>query len=93
MYVNPLSPNIKIQILQTDLHTFPFKNELREFDKRSRHFYLGDHFINSQTVSVDSLWILLGENWSWSLLGLEGVSDGPDKKESTNHNEHIQGCH
>ena len=50
---------------------------------------MGDHFINSQTLSVDSLWILLGENRSWSLVGLKGLSDGPDKNESTNHNEHI----
>ena len=27
-----------------------FKNELREFDKRSRHFPLGDHFINSHNL-------------------------------------------
>ena len=26
------------------------KNELREFDKRSRHFLLGDHFINSHNL-------------------------------------------
>ena len=51
------------------------KNELREFDKRSRHFFLGDHFINSHNFSVDSVWILLGENWSWSLLGLKGLMD------------------
>ena len=38
------------------------KYQLREFDKRSRHFYLGDHFVNSQNLPVDSVWILLGEN-------------------------------
>ena len=43
---NPLGPNIYMQILQTDLYTFSLKNELREFDKRSKHFLLGDHFIN-----------------------------------------------
>ena len=32
--INPLSPNIHIQILQTGLHTFLLKNELREFGKR-----------------------------------------------------------
>ena len=48
--LNPLSPNIHIQILQTDRHTFPSMNELREFDKRSRHFPLGDHFINSHNL-------------------------------------------
>ena len=47
---NPLGPNIHIQILQTDLYTFPEKNELREFDKRSKHFLLGDHFIHSHNL-------------------------------------------
>ena len=40
---------------------------------RSRHFLLGDHFINSPNLSLDSVWILLGENWSWSLLGIKGL--------------------
>ena len=49
------------------------KNELREFDKGSRHFYLGDNFINSHNLSVDNVWILLGENnWSWSLWDFKG---------------------
>ena len=26
------------------------KNELREFDKRSKHFPFGDHFIDSQDL-------------------------------------------
>ena len=61
---NPLSPNIHIQTLQTDLHTFPKRMtfELREFDKRSKRVCLGDHFINSHNLSVDNVWILLGEN-------------------------------
>ena len=46
---------------------------MREFDDRSRHFLSGDHFINSHNLSLDSVWILLGENWSWSLLGLKGL--------------------
>ena len=46
---NPLSPNIHVQILQTDLYIF-LKNELREFDKRSKHFLSGDHFINSHNL-------------------------------------------
>ena len=25
------------------------------------------------TISLDNLWILLGENWCWSLLGLKGL--------------------
>ena len=32
---------------------------------------MGDHFINSHNLSVDNVWILLGENSSWSLLGLK----------------------
>ena len=24
------------------------------------------------TISLDNVWILLGENWCWSLLGLKG---------------------
>ena len=25
------------------------------------------------TISLDNVWILLGENWCWSLLGLKGL--------------------
>ena len=48
-YLTLLSPNIHIQILQTDLYIpgNSLKNELREFGKRSKHFPLGDHLINS----------------------------------------------
>ena len=52
-----------------------WKNELREFDKRSGFFSLGDHFINSHNLSVDSVWMLLGENLSWSLLALKGLME------------------
>ena len=27
------------------------------------------------TISLDNVWILLGENWCWSLLGLKGLID------------------
>ena len=47
---NPWSPNIHIQILQTDLYIISFKNELREFDKTSKYFLLADHFINSHSL-------------------------------------------
>ena len=40
-----------IQILQTaGLLYFFLKNELKEFDKRSKHFLLSDHFIYSHSV-------------------------------------------
>ena len=48
--VIPLSPDIHIQILQTDLHTFPHKDKLREFDERSKHFLLDDNFIDSKNL-------------------------------------------
>ena len=45
---NPLSPNIHIQILQTGLKLYiSLRNKLRGFGIRSKHFLLGDHFINS----------------------------------------------
>ena len=37
---------------------------------------MGNHFINSHNLSLDSVWILLGENLSWSLLGLKGLRSG-----------------
>ena len=49
--INTLSPNIHIQILQTDLYIYiSLKNELREFDKRSKHFLLGDDLVNSHNL-------------------------------------------
>ena len=41
-YPHANSPNWSLYI--------SFKNKLREFDKRSRHFPLGDHFINSHNL-------------------------------------------
>ena len=38
-YTQINSPNLSLYI--------SLKNELREFDQRSNHFLLGDHFINS----------------------------------------------
>ena len=44
-----LSPNINIQILQTELYTFSLQNWSRKCDKRSsKHFPFGDNFIKSQ---------------------------------------------
>ena len=39
--INPLSPNIHIQMVW---------KVWKEFDKRSKHFLLGDHFINSHNL-------------------------------------------
>ena len=51
--LNPLNPSI---------HIHAIKNCLREFYNRSRHFFFGDHLINSHDLSPDSVWISLGEN-------------------------------
>ena len=64
-YPHTNSPNWSLYIF--------LKNKLREFDNRSRHFLLCDHFINSHNLSLDSVWILFGEIWSWSLLALKGL--------------------
>ena len=45
MNISSLSPNIYVQILQT-----ASKERLREFEKRSKHFSFGDHFINSHNL-------------------------------------------
>ena len=51
------------QILQPDLSIFfSLKNELREFDKRSKYFLVSDHFTYSHHLSPDCLLISLGEN-------------------------------
>ena len=44
--INPLSPNIHIQILQTDLHTFSKRIgwEYIKKDQKSKHVPWGDHF-------------------------------------------------
>ena len=47
--VNPLSPNIHKNSPNWSLY-ISLKNELREFNKRSKHFLLGDHFINSYNL-------------------------------------------
>ena len=51
-----------------------FKNYLREFNKRSKI----DLFVVNLLILIDfalnNLWISLGENWCWSLLGLKGLS-------------------
>ena len=48
--LNPLSPNIHIQILQTDLYTFPLRIICENLIKDQGHFLLGDHFINSHNL-------------------------------------------
>ena len=70
--LSPLSPNIQMQILQTDLYTFPLRISWEN--------WINDHGILSLviilliliTLSIENVWILLGKNWCWSLLVLKG---------------------
>ena len=71
-YLNPLSPNIHIQILQTDLSQLIVKGDVGNLIKD--HFLYGDHLLILITLSLDNVWILLGENCCWSLLALKGLS-------------------
>ena len=59
---NPLSPNIHIQILQTDLYTFPKRMCGENLIKDQRIFSLVIIVLILITLSIDNLWMLLGEN-------------------------------
>ena len=71
--LNPLSPNIHIQILQTDLYTFPFRISWENLIKDQGILSLVIILLTLITFSLANLWISLGENWCWSLLGLKGI--------------------
>ena len=66
---NPLSPSIHIQILQTDLHTFPLRISWENLIKHQGIFSFMIIFYILTTLSLDNVWTLLGENCCWSLLG------------------------
>ena len=71
--VNPLSPNIHIQILHTDLYTFPLRISWENLIKDHGIFSMMIILLILITLSLDSVWILLGENCCWSLLRLKGL--------------------
>ena len=48
--LNPLSPNIHIQILQTDLYTFPYRMSKENLIKKIKAFPFGDDFIYSHNL-------------------------------------------
>ena len=75
--LNPLSPNIHIQILDTDFHTFPLRISWENLIKDQGIFSLLIILLILITISLDNLWISLGENWCWSLLGLKGLIQTP----------------
>ena len=67
-WVNPLSPNNHTQILQSDLHTFPLRISWENLIKDQGIFSLVITLLILITISLDNLWISLGENWCWSLF-------------------------
>ena len=71
MVFNPLSPSIHIQILQTDLHTFPLRISWENLIKHQGIFSFVIIFYILTTLSFDNVWTLLGENCCWSLLALK----------------------
>ena len=71
--INPLSPGIHIQILQTDLHTLPLRISWENLIKHQGIFSFVIIFYILTTLSLDNVWTLLGENCCRSLLGLKGL--------------------
>ena len=65
-----LSPNIHVQILQTDLHTFPIRISGGNLIKDQGILSLVIILLILITSSIHNVWILLGENCCWSLLAL-----------------------
>ena len=65
-----LSPNIQVQILQSDLHTFLLRISRENLN------LMNDQGIFSSviillillTLSLENVWIMLGENRCWSLI-------------------------
>ena len=53
MAINPLSPNIHIQILQTDLHTFPLRISWENLIKHQGIFSFVIIFYILTTLSLD----------------------------------------
>ena len=72
--INPSSPNIPIQILQTDLHTSPVTISWENLIKDQSIFSMAIILLILITLSLDSVWILLGETCCWSLFALKGLT-------------------
>ena len=72
--LNPVSPNIYIQIPQTDLYTFPSRMCWENLVEDQSIFSWVIILSTLITISLGNVWILLGENWSCSLSGLKGFT-------------------
>ena len=68
-----LSPNIHLQTLQTDLHTFPIRISGGNLIKDQGIFSFVIILLILITSSLHNVWVLLGESCCWSLLALKGL--------------------
>ena len=66
--LNPLSPDIHLQILHTDLYTFRSRISWVNLTKDQGIFVLVIILLILITFSFDSEWVLLRENCCWSPL-------------------------
>ena len=66
---NPLSPNIHLEILRTDLYMFPWKTSWENLLKDQSIFLKVTILVILITFSLHYVSIVWGENWCWSLLG------------------------
>ena len=74
---NPLSPNIHLEILRTDLYMFHWKTSWENLLKDQCVFLKVIILVILITFSLHYVLIVWGENWCWSLL-----SKGPGKSSS-----------
>ena len=89
-FLNPLSPSIHKQILQSDLHTFPLRISWENLIKHQDVFSFVIIFYILTTLSLDNVWRLLGENCCWSLLGLKGLMERLRVTFTANGKRHFQ---
>ena len=82
-FFNPLSPNMHLQILKTDLHTFPCRISWENLINDQSIFSLGDHFINSHNhfswqymdiVRRKLMLVTLGLRQAWQKCESSGLS-------------------
>ena len=66
---NPLGPNYLYANSPNRSLYISLKNELREFDKRSKHFLLGDHFINSHNLISWQCMDIVRRKLMWVTIG------------------------
>ena len=82
--LNPLSPDIHLQILHTDLYTFPLRISWENLIKDQGIFALVIILLILITFSFDSEWVLLRENCCWSPLQWQIQGGGGGQANSDN---------